>query len=116
MTELEGFGHVVHKVPKVWGAGPITLVGDAAHSMPPTGAHGTNQALEDVWALSRSITGDLRAYERDRARIANRSSSFAGSEMANKPNPMAGIMTDRIATKAYAWLIRRTSGYLLTAS
>jgi FAD-dependent urate hydroxylase len=28
------------------------VIGDAAHSMPPTRAQGANQALEDAWAMA----------------------------------------------------------------
>ncbi|TMQ94921.1 FAD-dependent monooxygenase [Actinomadura soli] len=34
--DLEFFGHHWNKVRRVWGDGRITLVGDAAHTMPPT--------------------------------------------------------------------------------
>jgi FAD-dependent urate hydroxylase len=49
------FPHVRHRVPQTWGAGRVTLVGDAAHSMPPTRAQGANQALEDAWSLARAL-------------------------------------------------------------
>ncbi|RBQ17828.1 hypothetical protein DP939_23500 [Spongiactinospora rosea] len=71
--ELEFFGHHWTKVRPVWGKGRITLVGDAAHIMPPTMAQGANQTLEDAWVLGRELTGKggdpalrLRAYERAR--------------------------------------------------
>lgn len=66
--------HTMHNVPKWWGRGPTTLVGDAAHAIPPRAGWGVNQALEDGWVLSRSLTRDaerdparaLRAYESTR--------------------------------------------------
>ena len=56
-----------------WGAGPVTLLGDAAHPMLPHTGQGAAQALEDAvalgLALSNGQTGHgLRAYERVRAR------------------------------------------------
>ena len=39
------FPHYRHKVPGRWGKGPMTLVGDAAHSFPPTRAQGANPGL-----------------------------------------------------------------------
>jgi salicylate hydroxylase len=55
-----------------WGAGRVTLLGDAAHPMLPFLAQGAGAALEDAVALSRHLKhrGDvvaaLRAYETER--------------------------------------------------
>jgi 2-polyprenyl-6-methoxyphenol hydroxylase-like FAD-dependent oxidoreductase len=55
-----------------WGAGPITLAGDAAHAMMPSMAQGANQALEDASALMTAVTqhgvnaAAFRAYEANR--------------------------------------------------
>jgi FAD-dependent urate hydroxylase len=49
------FPHCGHRVPRTWGSGRITVIGDAAHSMPPTRAQGANQALEDAWALATAL-------------------------------------------------------------
>lgn len=51
------FPHVMHGVPREWGAGRVALVGDAAHVVPPRVAQGVNQALEDAWVLSELLTG-----------------------------------------------------------
>jgi 2-polyprenyl-6-methoxyphenol hydroxylase-like FAD-dependent oxidoreductase len=70
--DLDFFGHHWNKVRRVWGEGRVTLVGDAAHTMPPTMAQGANQTLEDVWVLGRELARDgapaarLRAYEKAR--------------------------------------------------
>jgi 2-polyprenyl-6-methoxyphenol hydroxylase-like FAD-dependent oxidoreductase len=71
--DLGFFGHHWTKVRPVWGEGGVTLVGDAAHIMPPTLGQGANQTLEDAWVLGRELArgGDdpavrLRAYERAR--------------------------------------------------
>ncbi|WP_084516851.1 FAD-dependent oxidoreductase [Microtetraspora niveoalba] len=84
--DLGFFGHHWNKVRRVWGEGRVTLLGDAAHTMPPTLGQGANQTLEDVWALGRELAkgGDpaarLRAYEKTRypqvslvSRLARRS-------------------------------------------
>jgi 2-polyprenyl-6-methoxyphenol hydroxylase-like FAD-dependent oxidoreductase len=60
-----------------WGAGHITLLGDAAHPMTPNLGQGGNQALEDAEALGRALAEQtnvvtaLRDYERARIPRAN---------------------------------------------
>jgi FAD-dependent urate hydroxylase len=64
--------HTIHTVRREWGRGPVTLVGDAAHAIPPRAGWGVNQALEDSWVIGHALAepGDaverLRAYERVR--------------------------------------------------
>lgn len=57
-----------------WGAGPVTLLGDAAHAMTPNMGQGACQAIEDAVVLAECLeadpVADLRRYEalrRDRA-------------------------------------------------
>lgn len=47
-----------HVVPAPWHRGRVVLVGDAAHSCPPTVAQGAAMALEDAWVLSELLGGD----------------------------------------------------------
>ena len=62
---------------RTWGAGRITLLGDAAHPMTPNMGQGACQALEDAVVLAqclahaREITGALRSYEQQRIPRAN---------------------------------------------
>ncbi|MEV4220647.1 NAD(P)/FAD-dependent oxidoreductase [Nonomuraea sp. NPDC049725] len=116
MTAPEFFPHHTWKIPDVWGRGPTTLAGDSAHTMPPTLAQGANQALEDAWLLARSVTGDLRAYERARARMVRRSAVLAGIEITNRHEPLARLVPKRVATGLCTRWLRWASGYLLTAS
>ena len=67
--DVSVFPFVRHKVPRHWGSGRMTLVGDAAHVVSPRTAQGVNQALEDAWVLAQTLrdgNGDpaaqLRAY------------------------------------------------------
>jgi 2-polyprenyl-6-methoxyphenol hydroxylase-like FAD-dependent oxidoreductase len=61
-----------------WGAGAVTLLGDAAHPMLPHTGQGAAQALEDAVGLGRMLTpgGDpvaaLRLYEAVRSRRTRR--------------------------------------------
>jgi 2-polyprenyl-6-methoxyphenol hydroxylase-like FAD-dependent oxidoreductase len=56
-----------------WGAGSVTLLGDAAHPMLPHAGQGAAQALEDAVSLARalrpgvSVDESLRRYERARS-------------------------------------------------
>lgn len=55
-----------------WGAGRVTLLGDAAHAMLPFLAQGAAQAIEDAAALASALAqekeaeGALRTYEAER--------------------------------------------------
>ena len=58
---------------KRWGAGPATLLGDAAHPILPNLGQGTSQALEDAIVLGRALRAEpdlvkaLRSFEDQRA-------------------------------------------------
>ncbi|MET8865007.1 NAD(P)/FAD-dependent oxidoreductase [Nonomuraea sp. NPDC004580] len=114
IEDIDFFPHHRQPIPKVWGRGPTTLAGDAAHTMPPTMAQGANQALEDAWLLSRSI-GDLRAYEKARSKVVRRPARLAATEATDMQRPIAGLLPDGLMTRVYTLLLRRYSNYLLTA-
>ncbi|WP_219468421.1 FAD-dependent oxidoreductase [Nonomuraea rhizosphaerae] len=114
LGEPDFFPHHSQSVPALWGEGPTTLAGDSAHTMPPTMAQGANQALEDAWLLTRSL-GDLRGYERARAKVVRRPARLAATEATNMQRPIAGLLPDRLVTRFYTWFLRRASNYLLTA-
>jgi len=60
-----------------WGAGSVTLLGDAAHPMYPIGANGGSQAVIDArvlaWSLARAATSadGLATYESARRETVN---------------------------------------------
>lgn len=105
--DLDFFGHHWQKVRREWGKGRVTLLGDAAHLMPPTLGQGANQTLEDVWVLGRELAkgGDpaqrLRAYERARYPHVNLVSRLARRSPANwRIPPLIGRMLSETSQSA----------------
>lgn len=93
-----------------WGAGRVTLLGDAAHPMTPNLGQGACQAIEDAVVLARCLGGgdgishSLRLYEGRRVRrtaTVVRRSRLAG-RVAQTENPLLCRLRDELA--------RRTSG------
>src|ERR1700733_13647478 len=88
------FPHFRHPIPRP-GRGALTLVGDAAHTMPPTLAQGTNQALLDTMVLCKALSdlqrgarfGDVRSalrwYEKTRRRSVRAVSRVASLQVAH---------------------------------
>jgi len=120
------FPHYRHRVPRTWGSGRVTVIGDAAHSMPPTRAQGANQALEDAWALAAALrdaakagTGTetaLRAFERARSAKASVVSRQAGSEDYNRYGAVVSrLIPSPLATAYYTRWLRQISSYLSQA-
>ena len=77
------------KVPRAWGEGPITLLGDAAHPTTPNMGQGACMAIEDGAVLARAVAempdmaAAFRAYERARlartAKIVRESLKLGGA-------------------------------------
>jgi FAD-dependent urate hydroxylase len=117
------FPHFRHPIPRA-GRGPVTLLGDAAHTMPPTLAQGTNQALLDTMVLCKALAdlgrptnrGDdvsraLRWYEKTRRHKVMAVSWVASlpvshGEFVLRP---AALISDRLQSSALTMFLRCTS-------
>jgi len=121
------FPHFRHPIPRS-GQGAVTLLGDAAHTMPPTLAQGTNQALLDTMVLCKALSdfrtgangvrrsdgdlsGALRWYENTRRRKVKAVSwvttqQVSRSESALRP---AAMISGRFMTWALTAFLRSVS-------
>lgn len=107
--------HAVEPLPR-WHQGPVALLGDAAHAMPPHIGQGASLAMEDALVLAQCLrdlptpAAAFAAYEhlrRDRAEQALRWARRIGDRKI--PNPVTGWFRDlllptflRMAPKANA--------------
>ncbi len=117
------FPHFRHPIPGP-GSGPVTLLGDAAHTMPPTLAQGTNQALLDTMVLCKALSdsqtdpsGALRRYEKTRRRQVGAVSRVASLQVSHgeavlKP---ATYVSDRLQGWALTTFLRWTSHRRMSA-
>ena len=127
------FPHFRHPIPRS-GQGAVTLLGDAAHTMPPTLAQGTNQALLDTMVLckalsdfakgrsgmrssNRDLSSALRWYENTRRRKVKAVSwvttqQVSRSESALRP---AAMIPDRLMTWALTTFLRSVSHRRISA-
>jgi FAD-dependent urate hydroxylase len=127
------FPHFRHPIPRS-GQGAVTLLGDAAHTMPPTLAQGTNQALLDTMVLckalsdfrkgsnglrssNRDLASVLRWYENTRRRQVKAVSwvttlQVSRSESALRP---AAMISDRFMTWVLTRFLRSVSHRRISA-
>ncbi|MFG1929629.1 FAD-dependent oxidoreductase [Mycobacterium sp. NPDC048908] len=113
------FPHFRHQIRRPSRRGAVTLLGDAAHTMPPILAQGTNQALLDTMVLRKALSvtsrfdlcGALRWYERTRRRPLA-AVSWVTSRQQPQSEPvlrLAGRIPDSLATRAMTKFLQMTS-------
>lgn len=114
------FPHYRHPIPR-GGEGRLTLIGDAAHTMAPTLAQGTNQALLDTMVLGKALSdfrngsirdlpGALRWYESTR-RPKVRAVSWVTTLQVSRPESVlrpAAMIPDRL----HNWALTRFLGWV----
>jgi FAD-dependent urate hydroxylase len=124
------FPHFRHPIPRV-GQGALTLLGDAAHTMPPTLAQGTNQALLDTMVLCKALSdfrngmknssGDLstplRWYENTRRRKVKAVSWVTTQQVSRSESVLrpAAMIPDRFMTWALTMFLRWVSHRRISA-
>ena len=112
------FPHFRHPIPGA-GAGAVTLLGDAAHTMPPTLAQGTNQALLDTMVLCKAlsdlpegvdVSNALRWYEKTRRRKVKAVSWVTMQQVSRSESVLrpAALISDRLMT----WALTRFLGWV----
>jgi FAD-dependent urate hydroxylase len=124
------FPHFRHPIPRS-GKGAVTLLGDAAHTMPPFLAQGTNQALLDTMVLRKALAdlrngphssnsdlaSALRWYERTRRRKVMTVSRVASLQVSQSESVLrpAAMVTGRFMTRALTTLLRSVSHRRISA-
>jgi FAD-dependent urate hydroxylase len=125
------FPHFRHPIPRS-GRGAVTLLGDAAHTMPPTLAQGTNQALLDTMVLCKALSdflddghglpsGDLssalRWYEDTRRRKVKAVSWVTTQQVSRGETALrpAAMISNRFMTWALTTFLRSVSHRRMSA-
>ena len=119
------FPHFRHPIPGSSRLGAVTLLGDAAHTMPPILAQGTNQALLDTMVLCKALSGfsngsrcgrkeldsALRWYEKTRRRRLQAVSWVTSRQMSQSESVLkpAAMVSDSLGTWTMTAFMRAIS-------
>ncbi len=119
------FPHFRHPIPRSPRLGAVTLLGDAAHTMPPILAQGTNQALLDTMVLCKALSdlrkgpnggngdlaGALRSYEKIRRRRLSAVSWVTSRQMSQSESVLkpASMISDSFGNWAMTTFLRSIS-------
>jgi FAD-dependent urate hydroxylase len=127
-AHLDGspYPHFRHPISRSLRPGAVTLLGDAAHTMPPTLAQGTNQALLDTMVLCKALSDlrggadlsrALRRYEKIRGRRVGAVSRVASLQVAHSDSVLrpAALISDRLHTRMLTAFVRWTSHRRMSA-
>ncbi len=132
-ADLEGspYPHFRHPIARAPARRGLTLLGDAAHTMPPTLAQGTNQALLDTMVLCKALSNlrydvnggtvdvsrALRRYEQTRRRRVRAVSRVASLQVAHGESVLrpAALISDRLHTSGLTTFLRWTSHRRMSA-
>ena len=125
------FPHFRHPIPRGARMSAVTLLGDAAHTMPPILAQGTNQALLDTMVLCKAVsdfrsgtsgrTGDLssalRWYEKTRRRRLSAVSWVTSRQMSQSESVLkpVAMISDSLGTWAMTAFMRSLSHRRISA-
>lgn len=125
------YPHFRHPIPHLARQDAVTLLGDAAHTMPPLLAQGTNQALLDTMVLRKALSdvwggldrghgdlsGALRWYENTRRRRVGAVSWVASRQASQKESVLrpAAMISDRFMTWALTTFLRAVSHRRMSA-
>jgi FAD-dependent urate hydroxylase len=119
------YPHFRHPVRRGPCDGTVTLLGDAAHTMPPFLAQGTNQALLDTMVLCKAVApfaagnnrdpsdlaSALRWYENTRRRRVAAVSLVASVQVSQREAVLrpAALIPDRLMTRGLEMFLRAVS-------
>jgi FAD-dependent urate hydroxylase len=125
------FPHFRHPIPRLSRVGAMTLLGDAAHTMPPALAQGANQALLDTMVLCKALSdfrdgstrgnGDLasalRWYEKTRRRRLTALSWVTSRQISQSQAVLkrAAMISDSFGTWAMTAFLRWLSHVRISA-
>ncbi len=125
------FPHFRHPIPRSPRVGAVTLLGDAAHTMPPILAQGTNQALLDTMVLCKALSDfrnpaigsgndlstALRWYEKTRRRRLTAVSWVTSRQMSQSESVLkpAAMISDSFGTWAMTTFMRWLSHRRISA-